>query len=292
MEVLCQIQGVIQTVAILQLHHSLPFIQPLGSSLPLFRPDIAEVDGVTDEFRCGAVLREDVLQLREAAAHIHSNALAQRLHLQCVQRQEKLVRVCGIHILAGVRESHPHAVRIEAACQPDSDTVVAFVGIQRRGAIQKRIDQGGDPDEVPVAEGVPTFLAVSCPHFLRVKKCTCLGGRALDLFHDKFAKSGIVPGAVEQVVVIQLTGNQHHIAGHPRLLDLHGPSEQETFFDRHVLEPPLQPVVLGLGHFKAVQEIKEPPGLPICHHIISIPAFSACISSLRIGSPSLRWTSP
>ena len=56
----------------------------------------------------------------------------------------------------------------------------------------------------------------------------------------------------------------------------------------HVLESPFQPVVLGFGHFKTVQKIQELPGLPTRHHIISIPAFSACVSSLRIGSPSLR----
>ena len=141
---------------------------------------------------------------------------------------------------------------------------------------------------MPVAESVSALLAVSRTHFFRVKKLPRLIGGALNLLHDKLAQLDIVPSAVEQIVVIQLIGNQHHIAGHPRLLDLHCSAELKAFFYRHVLESPFQPVVLGFGHFKTVQKIQELPGLPTRHHIISIPAFSACVSSLRIGSPSLR----
>ena len=42
-EVLCQVQGIIQTVAVLQLQHRLPFVQPVGCPLTLFRPNITEV---------------------------------------------------------------------------------------------------------------------------------------------------------------------------------------------------------------------------------------------------------
>ena len=108
-------------------------------------------------------------QLREAAAHIHSNALAQRLHLQCVQRQEKFVRMRGVHVFAGVREAHPHTVHVGSAGQLDSDAVVTFVGIHRRVAVQKRIDQRGDLDEVSITESVPALLAICCAHFLWVK---------------------------------------------------------------------------------------------------------------------------
>ena len=139
-----------------------------------------------------------------------------------------------------------------------------------------------------ITESVPALLAVCCAHFLRVKKLPRLIGGALNLLHDKLAQLDIVPSAVEQIIVIQLTCNQHHIAGHPRLLNLHCSTEQKAFFYRHVLESPFQPVVLGFSHFKAVQKVQELPGLPTRHHIISIPAFSACVSSLRIGSPSLR----
>ena len=141
---------------------------------------------------------------------------------------------------------------------------------------------------MPVAESVSALLAVSRTHFPRVKKLPRLIRGALDLFHDEFAQLNIIPGPIEQIIVIQLTCNQHHIAGHPRLFDLHCSAEQKAFFYRHVLESPFQPVVLGFGHFKTVQKIQELPGLPTRHHIISIPAFSACVSSLRIGSPSLR----
>lgn len=247
---------------------------------------------MTDKFRCGGILGEDVLQLREAAVHIHGDTLSQRVYLQCIQRQEKFVRVCGIHILAGVRESNPHAFRIGAACQLDPDAVVTFVGVQRRVAVQERIDQRGDLDEVPIAEGVPTFLTVSCPHFLRVKECTCLGGGALDLLHDEFAKSGIVSCTVEQVVVIQLIGNQHHIGSHLGVLDLHCPTEQEAFFYRHVFKSPFQPVMLGFGHLKAIQQIEEFRLLRV-HCIISIPLRSdGCSWDWSSSLPSLRCTSP
>lgn len=139
-EVLCQVQGVIQAVAVLQLHNSLPFIQPPGFALPLFSPGIAKVDGMTDKLRRRAILGENVLQLREAAVHIHGDTLGQRLHLQCVQRQEKFVRVCSVHVFTGVRESNPHAVHVGAACQLDPDSKIAFVGVQRRVTVQKRID--------------------------------------------------------------------------------------------------------------------------------------------------------
>ena len=139
-----------------------------------------------------------------------------------------------------------------------------------------------------ITESVPALLAVCCAHFLRVKKLPRLIGGALNLLHDKLAQLDIVPSAVEQIVVIQLIGNQHHIAGHLRALDLHRPTEQEAFFYRHVFKPPFQPVVLGFGHFKSVQQVKKLSGLRTRHHIISILAFSACVSSLRIGSPSLR----
>ena len=112
-------------------------------------------------------------------------------------------------------------------------------------------------DEVAVAENVATLLAVSCAHFLRVKKLTRLRGGALDLLHDKFAKSGIVSCTVEQVVVIQLIGNQHHIGSHLGALDLHCPTEQKAFFYRHVFKSPFQPVMLGFGHFKAIQQVEE-----------------------------------
>ena len=49
MEVLGEIQCQIQAVTVFQLHDTHPFFQPVGFSLPLFRPDIAEVDGVTDQ---------------------------------------------------------------------------------------------------------------------------------------------------------------------------------------------------------------------------------------------------
>ena len=139
-EVLRQIQGVIQAVAVLQLHDCLPLIQPSGLSLSLLTPDVTKVDGMADKFRRGAVLGEDVLQLREAAVHIHSNALGHGFDLQCVQRQEKFVRVCGVHVFAGVREAHPHAVHVGSAGQLDPDRKIAFVGIHRRVTVQKRID--------------------------------------------------------------------------------------------------------------------------------------------------------
>ena len=141
---------------------------------------------------------------------------------------------------------------------------------------------------MPIAESVSALLAVSRAHFLRVKKLPRLIRGTLDLFHDEFAQLNIIPGAIEQIIVIQLTCNQHHIAGHSRLLDLHCSTEQKAFLFRHVFESPFQPVMLRFGHFKTVQKIQELPGLPTRHHIISIPAFSACVSSLRIGSPSLR----
>ena len=146
----------------------------------------------------------------------------------------------------------------------------------------------GDLDEMSITESVPALLAICCAHFLRVKKLPCLIGGALDLLHDEFAQLDIIPGAVEQIVVIQLIGNQHHIAGHLRALDLHCPAEQEAFLYRHVLKSPFQPIVLGFGHFKAIQQVKELSGLRARHHIISIPAHSVCFSSLWISPPSLR----
>ena len=193
-----------------------------------------------------------------------------------------------IHVLAGVRKAHPHAVHVGSAGQFDPDCKIAFVGVHRRVAVQKWIDQRGDLDEMSITESVPALLAICCAHFLWVKKLPRLIGGTLDLLHDEFAQLNIVPGAIEQLVVIQLARNQHHIAGHLRALDLHRPAEQEAFFYRHVFKPPFQPVVLGFGHFKSVQQVKKLSGLRTRHHIISIPAFSACVSSLRIGSPSLR----
>ena len=86
-EVLRQIQGVIQAVAVLQFHNRHKFIRPSGFSLALFAPDVTKVDGMADKFRCRAILGENVLQLREAAVHIHGDALGQGFDLQCGQRQ-------------------------------------------------------------------------------------------------------------------------------------------------------------------------------------------------------------
>ena len=85
-------------------------------------------------------------------------------------------------------------------------------------------------DEVAVAESVATLLAVSCAHFLRVKKLASLSGGALDLLHNKFAQLNIIPGAIEQVVVFQLACEHHRIMDHLRALNLHRTTEQEAFF--------------------------------------------------------------
>lgn len=50
LEILREIQGQIQPVAVLQFQHRQPLVQPVGLPLALLRPDIAEVDGVTDQF--------------------------------------------------------------------------------------------------------------------------------------------------------------------------------------------------------------------------------------------------
>jgi len=127
-------------VAILQLHNRHKFIQPSGFSLALFAPSIAEVDGVADELGGGVILGGDVFQLGQAAVHLHGDALGQGLRFQLIQRQKQLVRMGGVHVLAGVREAHPHAVHVGSAGQLDSDRKIAFVGIHRRVTVQKRID--------------------------------------------------------------------------------------------------------------------------------------------------------
>ena len=45
-EILGIVQGQIQPAAVLQLQHRLPLVQPMGFSLTLLRPDIAEIDGM------------------------------------------------------------------------------------------------------------------------------------------------------------------------------------------------------------------------------------------------------
>lgn len=50
LEILGEIQSLIQPVAVLQLQHRLPFVQPVGCPLTLFRPNITEVNGMANQF--------------------------------------------------------------------------------------------------------------------------------------------------------------------------------------------------------------------------------------------------
>lgn len=120
-EVLRQIQCIVQLMTVLQLHDRLPFVQPSGFALALFRPHISEVDSVADELCGRIILGEDISQLRQAAVYIHSDALGQRLRFQRIQSKEQFIRVGRVHIFAGIRKPDPDALHIVAACQLDPD---------------------------------------------------------------------------------------------------------------------------------------------------------------------------
>ena len=86
-EILGEIQSPVQPVAVLQFQHCLPFLQPVGFPLALFRPDIAEVNGMPHQFSGGVILGEDICELGQGTVHIHRNALLQGLRIQGVQPQ-------------------------------------------------------------------------------------------------------------------------------------------------------------------------------------------------------------
>ena len=64
------------------------------------------------------------------------------------------------------------------------------------------------------------------------------------MLHDEVTQGKVVPGSIEQFVVLQLIGNLHYIAGCLRLLDLHGPAKQQSLFCGHVFKPARQPLIL------------------------------------------------
>lgn len=114
-EILGEIQSPVQPVAVLQLQHCLPFLQPVGFPLALLRPDIAEVNGMPHQFSGGVILGEDICELGQGTVHIHRNALLQGLRIQGVQPQEQLIRVSGVHVFSRVREAHPDALQVAPA---------------------------------------------------------------------------------------------------------------------------------------------------------------------------------
>ena len=124
MEVLGEIQCQIQAVTVFQLHDTHPFFQPVGFSLPLFRPDIAEVNGVANQFSCGVILIENVGDLRKRAIHIHRHTLIQCFCLQGIQPEKQLIRVGGIHVFACVGESDPDTLHIVPAYQFDPNCIL------------------------------------------------------------------------------------------------------------------------------------------------------------------------
>lgn len=81
LEILGEIQSQIQPVAVLQLQHRLPFVQPVGCPLTLFRPNITEVNGMANQFAGLVVLVENTRQLGQAAVHLQCDALAEALCL-------------------------------------------------------------------------------------------------------------------------------------------------------------------------------------------------------------------
>ena len=149
-----------------------------------------------------------------------------------------------VHIFAGIRKPDPDALHIVAACQLDPDAVVAPVGKHRRVAILREIKRRGKSDKISIAESIPVFLAIRRSYLCRVKKFPSLGGRVEDMLHDEVTQGKVVPGSIEQFVVLQLIGNLHYIAGCLRLLDLHGPAKQQSLFCSHVFKPVRQPLIL------------------------------------------------
>ena len=81
LEILGEIQSQIQPVAVLQLQHRLPFVQPVGCPLTLFRPNITEVNGMANQFAGLVVLVENTRQMGQAAVHLQCDALAEALCL-------------------------------------------------------------------------------------------------------------------------------------------------------------------------------------------------------------------
>ena len=114
-EILREVQGPIQPVAVLQLQHRLPFLLPVGFPLALLRPDIAEVDGMAHQLTGGVILGEDIGELGQGAVHIHGDALLKGLRIQGVQPQEQLIRVSGVHVFSRVREAHPDTFQVAPA---------------------------------------------------------------------------------------------------------------------------------------------------------------------------------
>ena len=130
MKILSQVQSQVQSVTILQLYHCLPLLQPVGFALPLFRPDIAEVDGVANQFSCEVILVENVGDLRQRAIHIHHYTLLQCFCLQGIQPENQFIWVGGIHVFACVGESNPYPLHIVPAYQFDPNRI--FTGDRQR----------------------------------------------------------------------------------------------------------------------------------------------------------------
>ena len=57
------------------------------------RPHIPKVDSVANKLCGRIILGEDVPKLRQAAVHIHSDALGQRLYFQRIQSKEQFIRM-------------------------------------------------------------------------------------------------------------------------------------------------------------------------------------------------------